>query len=438
MYLTNTKRTLGPQAMWLAVCMLAQAAGAMAQSGTYTHMTLAPTPTSGSFPEGIAAGPDGALWFTEESANNIGRSTVAGVITEYPIPTPGSSPAQITAGPDGALWFTEFDGNNIGRITTAGVVTEYAIPTANCGALGITRGPDGALWFVESLSTKIGRIDPAGDITEYPLTGLYGYSQYIAAGPDGALWVTFENTDYSLSSQILRVTTGGAITVYPVPGLPAGLEEPQAITVGSDGALWFAETYGNIFRITTDGVFTEYPVPLPGDGDPTQWIAAGPDGALWFTAACNPCSNAWVGRITTSGVITEFQTSEQYRLFGGIAPGPDGNVWFTTDALGDARHLTNSIGHLPACGLGFSASFAGSTLTMNFDLGIDTPASFNILLKNANGTKAPFSKPIAAVVPPQAFTMTWSDFPDLGTVTVEPQLSAGVGQRYKSSRPSRL
>jgi streptogramin lyase len=45
------------------------------------------------------------------------------------VPTAGSSPTSITVGPDGALWFTEQTGNKIGRITTAGVITEYPIPT---------------------------------------------------------------------------------------------------------------------------------------------------------------------------------------------------------------------------------------------------------------------------------------------------------------------
>ena len=41
-----------------------------------------------------------------------------------------------TAGPDGNLWFVENSANKIGRITTAGVVTEFAVPTANSRPLG--------------------------------------------------------------------------------------------------------------------------------------------------------------------------------------------------------------------------------------------------------------------------------------------------------------
>ena len=58
-------------------------------------------------PGGIAAGPDGNLWFTEGNGNQIGRITTAGVITEFPIPTANSDPYGIAAGPDGNLWFTE-------------------------------------------------------------------------------------------------------------------------------------------------------------------------------------------------------------------------------------------------------------------------------------------------------------------------------------------
>jgi hypothetical protein len=53
-----------------------------------------------------------------------------------PLPPPvaritsaAESYAYIAAGPDGALWFTEFNANQIGRITPAGSITEYAVPT---------------------------------------------------------------------------------------------------------------------------------------------------------------------------------------------------------------------------------------------------------------------------------------------------------------------
>src|SRR5579864_5791644 len=79
----------------------------------------------------------------------------------YPVPTAYSGPQGITAGPDGALWFTEIYGDRIGRITTAGVITEYLVPTAHSLPWGIAAGPDGALWFTENnvyRGNKVGRI----------------------------------------------------------------------------------------------------------------------------------------------------------------------------------------------------------------------------------------------------------------------------------------
>jgi len=114
----------------------------------------------------------------------------AQAITEYPIPTANSYPFSITAGPDGALWFTENAANKIGRITTGGVVTEYPIPTANASPTDIAAGSDGALWFTESGAYKIGRISTSGVITEYPLPT----TQLPASGPLGPGETSFADT----------------------------------------------------------------------------------------------------------------------------------------------------------------------------------------------------------------------------------------------------
>jgi len=71
-----------------------------------------------------------------------------------------NTPGAITAGPDGALWFTNDTNNNsgsIGRITTTGKVTIYTAPGINA-PVGITAGPDGTLWFADSNNDSIGRI----------------------------------------------------------------------------------------------------------------------------------------------------------------------------------------------------------------------------------------------------------------------------------------
>ena len=52
--------------------------------------------------------------------------TALGTIHEYAVPTLSSTPNGIAAGSDGNLWFTEYTSNKIGRITPAGVITEFS------------------------------------------------------------------------------------------------------------------------------------------------------------------------------------------------------------------------------------------------------------------------------------------------------------------------
>ncbi|HTA40719.1 MAG TPA: hypothetical protein VK760_16675 [Candidatus Acidoferrales bacterium] len=273
-----------------------------------------PVPTSSGGPLGIAAGPDGALWFTENGGDKIGRITTAGVITETAIPTHASTPGEITTGPDGALWFTEGFGNKIGRITTGGVITETTIPTGGSSPYGITPGPDGALWFTETNGNKIGRITTSGTIAEttIPTPGSFPFG--ITVGPDGALWF-----GEAFGNKVCRITTGAAIAEYTVP---TSNGQPSVITSGPDGALWFTENGGNkIGRITTEGAITESPVPTAG-AQP-YFIMAGPDGALWF----DEFTGNKIARITTTG-ITEIAIPTGSSLPAGMALGPDGALWF--------------------------------------------------------------------------------------------------------------
>ena len=286
-------------------------------------ITEFPIPTAGSNPAFIAAGPDGALWFTEGvNANKIGRITTAGSFTEFGIPTAGSGSYGIVAGPDGALWFTEIR-SNIGRITTAGVLTEFAIQTAGNG---IAVGPDGNLWFTEGFGNKIGRITTAGATTEFAIP-TFGLPFGIVAGPDGALWFT-----EPAGNKIGRITTTGVVTEFPIP--TAG-SASYGIAAGPDGALWFTEQGINkIGRITTAGVFTEFVIPTASGR--SVGIVTGSDGALWFTEE----DGNKIGRITTAGVFTEVAIPTDGSLPIGIAVGPDGALWFTEFAANKIGRMT--------------------------------------------------------------------------------------------------
>jgi virginiamycin B lyase len=320
--------TLFPAALTVASCLLlGWTTGAVAQ-----QITEFPIPTSNSGPEGITAGSDGAVWFTEKT--KIGRITTAGVVTEFPLPPDPSlpvgvqlEPTGIAAGPDGALWFTLQGANKLGRITTGGTITEFSVPTGSSRPTVITAGPDGALWFAESAHQSIGRITTNGVITEFA-AGAFPIG--IAQGPDGALWFTGTNA-LNPHGGIGRMTTSGTVTAFTGSAAVRGAAAffPSEITAGPDGALWFLNGDNLIGRISTQATINLFSL---SPGVSATGITAGPDGALWFG------QTGGVGRITTSGIPTLFTVNVNHNLqvvIRALVPGPDGAVWFTDAGISD-------------------------------------------------------------------------------------------------------
>jgi streptogramin lyase len=282
------------------------------------------TPTPYSSPEVIASGPDGNLWFTEQTANKIAQATPDGSITEFPIQTPNAGLSGITAGPDGNLWFTENRANQIGRISPNGTnVTEYRIPTANSGPSQILTGPDGNLWFLESNYDQLARLDPStGRVTEFALPT--GRPEAMTVGPDGNLWYTDSAFD-----RLGRVTLNGQVSEFPVPTPGAGLE---GITAGPDGGIWFAESSASkIGRLNpSNGSVQEFPTYSHRS---YPWaITAGMDGNLWFTES--DLSINQIGRITPDGQVDEFAIPSPNSAPLSIVSGPDCNIWFTENFKG--------------------------------------------------------------------------------------------------------
>src|SRR5262249_26685238 len=125
----------------------------------------------------------------------------------------------------------------------------------------------------------------------------------VTVGPDGALW--FAN----FLGSIGRITTGGAFTIFAA----GQVTQPQSITSGPGRALWFTEGNSKMGRLTTAGALTHFPIPSAAAG-----ITAGPDGALWFTEL----NVDKIGRITTAGVVHEFPIPTTATFPNAITAGP--------------------------------------------------------------------------------------------------------------------
>ena len=206
-------------------------------------------------PHGLAAGPDGAMWFTGKATGTVGRIAPDGKVTHFPLPAggPGSKPIYIHAGPDGAMWATELEGNRIARIGAYGSVTEFLIKTPNSRPIAIVPGPDGAMWFSEEAGSKIGRIDRNGAIREIPVPRKQ--PNLILAG------LAFDRAGNLWTQQYVDQTRPG----------PAGADNLVRIDKAAlaPGAVVKPEHF--------------HFLPVPTRATVMHRIAQGPDGAMWFT-----------------------------------------------------------------------------------------------------------------------------------------------------------
>jgi virginiamycin B lyase len=135
-------------------------------------------------PEWIVSGPGNALWFGQPRA--IGSIQTNGLIELHPTPPAGGTVSVLTVGPDGRLWYTGETPDEIVAMTTTGQFTEYPLVRGSV-PVGIVSGPDGALWFSEVGTSMIGRITTTGQITEFPLPRPNTEVFDLIVGPDGAI-----------------------------------------------------------------------------------------------------------------------------------------------------------------------------------------------------------------------------------------------------------
>jgi streptogramin lyase len=319
--------------------------------------------TAHQIPVGITSGPDGHIWFSENTSNPgaVARVNGDGTVSEFAGGvtsgfTSHVQPSGITTGPDGAIWFTEAD-RGLARVNGNGSVSEFPAGsngfTAGRIPQGVTSGPDGNIWFTELWDPGgLGRLNftggtANGSVTEFTGGVTSGFHanrlpQGITSSPDGNIWFTEGANPGALG----RLTSNGTVTELTggvAPGFTAN-EVPREITTGPDGKIWFTEgpynSAGAVGRVNGDGTVSEYTGGVtPGftAGLNPQGIATGPDGHIWFTEAGNHLEGGGVGRVNGDGTVSEFAggvtpgfTANQIPT--GITTGPDGNVWFTENS----------------------------------------------------------------------------------------------------------
>jgi virginiamycin B lyase len=175
-------------------------------------------------------------------------------------------------------------------------------------ASGIVRGTDGGIWAAGGALVRIGI---TGDIHYVRIPG--DAQAGITVGPDGALWYA----DTGQVPGVGRYLPGQQVTPLPVPGL----RDPDAIAAGTDGALWVTDPQAHrLARVALDGGTRVLHTGRVAPGE----IAVGADGALWISDVSGPR----ILRVDASGALRVFRLPGAGDVLA-MTRGPDGAVWFT-------------------------------------------------------------------------------------------------------------
>jgi virginiamycin B lyase len=315
---------------------------------------------------GIAAGPDGNLWFIlntpfgKNGRNTVGRITPNGRVKRFRAGLSSKvEPSEIVAGADGNLWFTfeRGGGGGVARVTPQGRITEFLEPPELHGVpFEIAATPDGGIWFdhaaiLTPTGQAIGRATPSGAIAEFSA----GLAETAAvtnpvAGPDGNLWFA-DNSDHPA---IGRVTPNGEISTFPLP--PREFPILEGPTPGPDGKLWFSvnEPTPAVERISSTGTIERFTAGLGARVEDVGPFATGSDGKVWFGIEKRPPRGrrdterglTGIGSITVGGAISEYSHClRPMPSFSGpnsLTVGPDGNIWFATWPSGEDSNPTRA------------------------------------------------------------------------------------------------
>lgn len=138
-------------------------------------------------PYGIAAGPDGNLWFTGFNSITTARLKSTGEVAEFSIPTQDGAPHNIVASSDGAFWFTQTKADSVDRITVDGHTTEYVLPTAGSQPYGMAAANDGALSYSLLTGRALGKISSSGKISRVSIESVRSLNG-IAISSDEVIW----------------------------------------------------------------------------------------------------------------------------------------------------------------------------------------------------------------------------------------------------------
>jgi virginiamycin B lyase len=237
-----------------------------------------PVATPGSRPHDPLAAHDGALWYSGQLANVLGRLDPAtGAIKEYHL-NPQTGPHGLKEDNDGNIWFTGNFAGLIGKLDPkTGAVTAYKMPDpAAKDPHTLVFDHDGIIWFTVQVGNKVGRLDPkTGEIklVTPPTPG---------ARPYGIV-VNSKNVVYFVEFGAPKIATIDSKTMAIREfALPDPAARPRRLAIGEGDVIWYSDfARGFLGRLDpATGQVTEWPSPSGPQSQPYGMVFT--KGAVWY------------------------------------------------------------------------------------------------------------------------------------------------------------
>jgi virginiamycin B lyase len=199
-------------------------------------------------------------------------------IREWEVPKPNSRPHDPAIAPDGALWYTGQMANELGRLDpNTGTFKEYPLTTPNSGPHGLVADREGNIWFTANFKGYIGKLDPAtGKVTEYPMPDKRATDPHsLVFNGKGMIFFTAEESGFV--GRLDPKTGKISLKQVPTPGA-----NPYGLIVGPDENIYFCEFGTNKIGKLNPATLGITEIILPEGARPRR-IANNPDGLIYFT-----------------------------------------------------------------------------------------------------------------------------------------------------------
>jgi virginiamycin B lyase len=235
--------------------------------------------------------------------------------TEYRVLDAQDIPAALAIGPDGAIWFTLESSDALGVLRDGQMrkLSRNGAGGETIEALGLAVDAGGGTWFTDITGQSIGHLAPDGSHDSLRVPGPLAQLGRLAVAPDGAVWFAD-----SWGNNFTRARDG-QLTTYPIRETNAA---PFGIAIDARGTVWGTLQVANkLVRIDPDDTYTELDVPTR-NSTPTD-IAVDGAGGVWFTELR---SNR-IGHFL-DGHFDEFDVPAAAAGLTSLAVAPDGSVWF--------------------------------------------------------------------------------------------------------------